>query len=96
MTLQLLCGMLWPRLCPHIVTLLNFQKGFISGTVRSLLQALTYYQWYTGLPMVKLVRQVTRVYLILSPEPILQPSSDLTANQSAANLTTVGGKTGME
>ena len=78
MSIHLLCVMWWLIVCPTSGVFLNFQKVFIVGAVPSLLPDLTYSQWYTRLTMVRLVSHVTRVYLILSPEPRYEPSSNLT------------------
>ena len=58
MTLHLLCGRWWKILCPPYGTICNVQKGCITRAVHGPMMALTYTQWYTRLPVVKLM-QVT-------------------------------------
>ena len=60
------------------------RKAALSGAVLSLLPELTYPSWYTRLPLVRLVTQVPRVYLIPFPELRYQPSSAMHDTQSAA------------
>ena len=60
MTLHLLYGGWWTLLCPPSGALCNVQKGCAPGTVRTLLTALTYPQWYTRLHVVHLVTQGNR------------------------------------
>ena len=57
MTLQILCGRWCPILCTPSGVFLNCQKGYISWSVRSLMPALTYCQWYFWLHVVRLVTQ---------------------------------------
>ena len=60
MTLKLHCGRWWPILCPTSGAFVTAIRDCIIGAVRSLLPALTYPQWYTRLPVVHLVTQITR------------------------------------
>ena len=60
MTLKLHCGRWRPIVCPLSGVFVTAIKECINREVLSLLPALTYPQWYTRLPVVHLVTQITR------------------------------------
>ena len=60
MTLHLLRGRWWTIVCPPSGAFLNCRKGYIPISLCTLLPALTYPWWYTGLPVVCIVTQGPR------------------------------------
>ena len=64
----------------------NRQKGSHSGAVRSLLPAFTYLRWYTGLPVVHLLKQNSRRVYPVTVTIINILNYYLYANQSAGSV----------
>ena len=65
---------------------LYIKEAASSKSVCMMLLVITYHQWYTRLSLFHLVTQVTRIYLILPPEPRYYTSSVLHATQSASGV----------
>ena len=56
MTLHLLCGRLWPIICPTSGMFVTYRRDCIFREVLSLMPKLTYPRWYTSFPLVHLLR----------------------------------------